>query len=71
MSSITTLAINFLIAMLKWFFNKRAARKLSNKEFVEAMLEHHEQRANAGQSALDWKASLAKLKARIAKKKEE
>ena len=70
MTTIYSIAISLLVPILKWFFDKKSKKKLSDEEFITTMLEHHGQRANAGQAALDWKASLAKIKAEIAKKKE-
>jgi len=69
-ASILSLSSSFLIPMLKWILERKAKKKLSEKEFLDAIMAHQSQRANAGQTVLDWKASLAKLKAKIAKKKE-
>lgn len=56
------------IPILKWILEKREKRKLSDKEFTELILAHQKQRGGAGQTALDWKDSLKKLKASVAKK---
>lgn len=70
-SSILSLLATILVPMLKWVLEKRAGKKLNDKEFTEIILAHQDQRNNAGQTALDWKDSVAKLKARLAKKKQE
>ena len=64
------LTISLLIPMLKWFLSKKSKKTLNAEEFAALVLEHSTQRKGAGQTALDWKTSLSKLKESIAKKKE-
>ena len=64
-----TIVTTILLPLLKWLFEKQAGKKLSDKEFVKMVVEHRMQREGAGQTVLDWKASVAKLKGSMAKKK--
>ena len=51
-----------LIALIKWMFDKKAKKDLSDQEFLEYISAHQKRRSNAGQAALDWEAALEQAK---------
>jgi len=70
-SMIFTLLTKFGLPFIKYIWEKKEQKKLSDKEFGELISAHMEQRASAGQTVLDGEASIADLEARMAKKKKE
>lgn len=70
-TSILTILTTVLVPVIKWIIEKREGRKLTDQEFTAIILTHQEHRDNAGQAALDWKTSVAKLKEQVAKKNDE
>ena len=67
-TTITT-AVTFLLTVLKWFFDKKAKKKLSDKEFVDYILDHQKKRGRAGQSALDAEDALSEALAEMENEK--
>lgn len=64
-TAILGLSSSILIPLLKWILEKKAKRKLNDKDFVKFILAHRKRRGNAGQSAMDWKEAMKKAEEEI------
>lgn len=53
-----TIILQVLIPIVKYFIEKRSAKKLSDKEFVDFILAHQKRRSKAGQSSVDFEKAL-------------
>lgn len=62
MTSILSLIATVLFPILKWIMEKKAKRKLNDKEFVDYIERHQEMRGRAGQAAIDWRKSVTKMR---------
>ena len=65
-----TILTKFGLPLVKFIFEKKAQKKLSDKEFGELITAHMEQRSGAGKTVTDGEDSIADLESRIAKKKD-
>jgi hypothetical protein len=59
------------LPLLKWLFEKKEKRNLSDKEFGELIALHIGNRDEAGQTVLDGEKVINKLESRLAKKNNE
>ena len=53
-----TIVLQVLIPIVKYFIEKKAAKRLSDKEFVDFILAHQKRRSKAGQSSVDFEKAL-------------
>lgn len=51
--------IPIILAIAKWLIERKAAKKLTEREFVEFITAHRKRRGYAGQSAMSWETALA------------
>lgn len=58
------------LPILKWLFNRRAKRKLSDQEFVDAITSFQAKRGRVGQAAIDADTALAKAQAEMKAERE-
>jgi len=56
----TEIAVSIVLGLLKWFFQMRSNKKLSDQEFLEHIRVHQERKSNAGKAALDFEESIKK-----------
>jgi len=74
-SMIFTVLTKFGLPLMKYIWEKKEAKKLSDKEFGELIMAHMEQRSGAGQTVIDAQEAEdeldLKLKASMAKKNQE
>ena len=64
MTTILSLLATVLIPVLKWVLERKEKRKLNDKDFVTYIEKHQEMRSRAGQTAIDWRASVKKMRAK-------
>jgi hypothetical protein len=54
------LVATLVLGILKWVFQMRSNKKLSNDEFLAHIKAHQDRRSNAGKAAIDFEESMKK-----------
>lgn len=50
--------IGVLVPVVKWFFERKAQKKMNDKEFVAYILAHRQRQGKAAESAQEWEEVL-------------
>lgn len=64
-----SLIATILIPIIKWIFERKAKKKLSDKEFVAYISAHQKMRGRAGHAATEWEKALKEAQEEMDKDK--
>ena len=65
------LIINIGLGLIKWFFERKAKRKLADTEFLAHIEAHQRNRQNVGKSAQDFDSAMEEARAKLKAEQEK